>query len=687
MINRLRYKKVSSTLIVFAISMQLFSFIVLGQSLKNANPKMKVELDQELNPQQEINNENASKIAPDLEEKADELNYGFRSDETRKVIIQLDSKTPLNEMFGNRMSEEDQKAMFAREANITTVDSGILASDLVARRGTMNKVFKNIGLVSAELPLSEIHALAQSKNVSYISPDREVQSSGWHVAETSGANDASAGISGRRILGAGVGVAILDSGIDTTHKLMARMASPENQGNVVIPKNPGVVYSKDFTGQNLTTDNFGHGTHVATMLYGSWKNLGGKYRGTAWASNLFNLRVLNDNGVGVTSQVIAAIDWSIANKTTYNIRVLNMSLGAVVNDSYKTDPLCLAVRRATNAGILVVAAAGNDGKDTNGVKLYGGIHSPGSEPTAITVGAINTFGTDYRSDDQVASFSSRGPTRGYQIVNGVKKFDNLIKPDIVAPGNKLIGAASAPSQTKSNSLFNMHPSLKTGTTTGSSQLMYLSGTSMAAPIVAGIAAQLIEANPNLTPNLVKAVLMFSAQQINGANTLEQGAGIVNAEGAMEIVEVMKTSFARLSNGSTLLTRSLPRPNNTIGGETVYWGKGVITNHVFLSGDELMTKWQGMYGMGVLMSDGTPLSNGVFSRLTSLTTNGVLISDGVLTSDGVLMSDGGLFVSGILMGDGTSIGQGVLMGDGVLMCDSTPRASNAIFGDETQRMLP
>jgi subtilisin family serine protease len=151
------------------------------------------------------------------------------------------------------------------------------------------------------------------------------------------------------------------------------------------------------------------------------------YRGIAPAARLISLRVLDDNGVGTESSIIAALDWCIANKDAYNIRVINLSLGAVAADSYRQDPLCLAVRRAHDAGIVVVCAAGNMGKDAEGRKIYGGIHSPGIDPSVITVGASNTFGTDWRSDDKVTTYSSRGPTRGfYTDADGIKHYDNLI---------------------------------------------------------------------------------------------------------------------------------------------------------------------------------------------------------------------------------------------------------------------
>src|SRR5205807_8513139 len=113
-------------------------------------------------------------------------------------------------------------------------------------------------------------------------------------------------------------------------------------------------------------------------------------------------------------------------------------------DSYGNDPLCQAVRRATDTGIIVVAAAGNNGKSSAGEKIYGQIHSPGNEPSVITVGASNSSGTDGRSDDTVTTYSSRGPTRAYRTdENAVRHYDNLLKPDLTAPGNKIVGAAAA----------------------------------------------------------------------------------------------------------------------------------------------------------------------------------------------------------------------------------------------------
>lgn len=123
--------------------------------------------------------------------------------------------------------------------------------------------------------------------------------------------------------------------------------------------------------------------------------------------------MLDSQGHSSTSTVLSALEWVYSNRTTYNIRVVNMSLGAPALSSYKNDPLCLAVRKLVNAGVVVVAAAGNEGKDAFGRKQYGSIHSPGNEPSAITVGASNSFGTNGRADDTITTYSSRGPTRSF----------------------------------------------------------------------------------------------------------------------------------------------------------------------------------------------------------------------------------------------------------------------------------
>jgi len=141
-------------------------------------------------------------------------------------------------------------------------------------------------------------------------------------------------------------------------------------------------------------------------------------------ASLVSLKVLDANGQGTISNILAALNWIVANNKTYNIRVVNMSVGAQIRESYFTDPLTLAVKRVTDLGITVVCAAGNFGKNTLGALQLGGITAPANAPWVLTVGASSTNGSLTRNDDTMASFSSSGPTA----------IDFLSKPDLVAPG-------------------------------------------------------------------------------------------------------------------------------------------------------------------------------------------------------------------------------------------------------------
>ncbi len=152
--------------------------------------------------------------------------------------------------------------------------------------------------------------------------------------------------------------------------------------------------------------------------------------------------MLGDTGSGSLSDAIEGIEWVIFNARENNIRVMNLSLSTNSTQSWEIDPLCMAVRSAVAAGITVVVAAGNYGRLADGREVHGTISSPGNDPSVITVGAANFRGTLARTDDIMTTFSSRGPTRGSVTVNGVRRVDNLLKPDLVAPGNLVISAGA-----------------------------------------------------------------------------------------------------------------------------------------------------------------------------------------------------------------------------------------------------
>jgi serine protease AprX len=299
--------------------------------------------------------------------------------------------------------------------------------------------------------------------------------------------------------GSGITVAVLDSGI-SAHPALAQSV---------------IANVSTVTGDSSTDDGFGHGTHIAGIIAGSSSAALGVTNlysgGIAPGAKLVNVRVLGNDGLGWTSDVIAGIEWAIKNRDRYNIRIINLSLGHAVTEPSVTDPLDQAVFKATSAGIIVVASAGNSGKAANGAPVLGSITSPGNSPYAITVGAMNTKGTVDRSDDVMTTYSSRGPTR----------YELAAKPDVVAPGNKIVSLEAKGSTLATTYAF-LHSSGKP-----SNAYMQLSGTSMSAAMVSGGAALLMQANPGISLPQLKLALQTGATFMMDGGVLGGGAGSVN----------------------------------------------------------------------------------------------------------------------------------------------------------------
>jgi serine protease AprX len=361
---------------------------------------------------------------------------------------------------------------------------GISCPPLTLLGGVVNHVFSLINAVAGTMPAGDVTALSNQPNVSYISLDRPLLATLDYSAAAVGAPAAlSSGWDGT-----GIGIAVIDSGIDSHPDLL----SAQGQSRV--------VYRQSFIG-GVQYDDFGHGTHVAGIVAGSGatSNVPGSshvLRGIAPNANLLDLRVLDQNGSSSDSVVIAAIQEAVNLKSTYNVQVINLSLGRPIYESCAIDPLCEAAEAAWSDGIVVVAAAGNGGR--NG---YSTVLSPGNSPHAITVGAMKTLETYPRNDDLVASYSSKGPTY----------IDMTVKPDVVAPGN-LVVSLLAPGSTLANAFPEnvVGPSYYSSTSTGAPQYMRLSGTSMATPVVSGIVALMLQKDPSLAPDTVKARLMKTA---------------------------------------------------------------------------------------------------------------------------------------------------------------------------------
>ncbi|MEK7855225.1 MAG: S8 family serine peptidase, partial [Acidobacteriota bacterium] len=370
----------------------------------------------------------------------------------------------------------------------------------------------------------------------------------------------------------------------------------------------------------------------------------GAYKGIASNANVISLKALNNTGLGNTSWLLNALTWIQNNRTTYNIKVVNLSLGTNAIDTYTNDPICLKVKALANAGVVVVAAAGNLGKNySTGQKIYGMIHSPGNSPYAITVGASNSLGTASQADDTMASYSSRGPTRSYyRTSTGTAVYDNLIKPDIVAPGNKLV-SYKAPG----NLMSTLSPTLNLTTEALAADVdknMYMSGTSMSAPVVAGAAALLLQVNPNLTPNMIRMIMQYTAKPISGANTFEQGAGQLNIEGAVRLARSLRTDvdFQTLAKGTTMVPTGwvMPTTSTTIGGHTFPWSQHVIGKFTKISGANLVSQFQTVYKRENLLGDGITFASGNFSmNTTSHFTTGLTLNRYVTTSNGTALGAG------------------------------------------------
>jgi serine protease AprX len=367
-----------------------------------------------------------------------------------------------------------------------------------------------------ELPDGLLKKLSDHKDVFSVHDNRPTAAHNYRTSVTVGATTVRdfMGFTGK-----GIGVAVIDSGITAWHDDLT------NRTNKNFPYgNQRVAKFVDFVnGQTLPYDDNGHGTHVAGTILGNGYDSYGQKSGIAPDASLISLKVLDANGEGTIGNIIAALNWVAANARTYNIRVVNMSVGAFIHESYWTDPLTLAAKVVTDQGITVVTAAGNLGKNSAGQEQFGGITAPGNAPWVLTVGASSTMGTLTRLDDTMADFSSRGPTF----------IDFQAKPDLVAPGVGTISLAAPGSTFYATKLAYL---VQGSRPTGSAPYLALSGTSMASPVVAGSVALMLQANPNLTPNLIKAILQYTAQVYPGYKPLEQGAGFLNTLGAVRLAQ-------------------------------------------------------------------------------------------------------------------------------------------------------
>ena len=425
-----------------------------------------------------------------------------KPDQTVSVIVQKNSKTDLPEAQAEKLG-------------------GKISGDL----SIINSFY-------AEMTATAAVELSRSEAVHWVSLDAKIASTTCaQCVDTS--NLANSYISTIRadkvwnsstyLQGQGIGVAVVDSGINPNGDLYTKAGVNRQVANI--------RFNSDYN-QN-TSDGYGHGTHVSSVLGGDGSESNSKYIGVAPMVNIINVKVSNDDGSAKASDIIQGLQWVLNNKDTYNIRVVNLSFNSTVAESYNTSPLDGAVEILWFNKIVVVTSAGNQ---ANGV-----VYPPANDPFVITVGATDDKGTASLNDDVVASFSAYGTTS-----------DGVVKPDLVAPGKNIVARLVNTNM----GMAQAHPA-----NIISGNYFRVSGTSVSAPMVSGAVAILLQSEPGLNPDQVKYRLMSTANKTwSGYNSAKAGAGY------LDVYAAVKTSTKNTANTNTLPSQLL-----TTGTEPITWG--------------------------------------------------------------------------------------------------------------------
>src|SRR3954452_10452767 len=393
-----------------------------------------------------------------------------------------------------------------------------------------------IGGFSARVPADDVPWLSRLPGVVGVMPDlpTHVQSTpgtynnvpSVYKKTTGGSALANAGANGQ-----GVTVALIDTGVTWL---------PDIANAKQAVTDPLSLVQHDcinLTSEPTCDDSYGHGTFMAGIIAGNGAASNGKYVGMAPQAKIISLKISGASGASDVSTIIAAVQWVVQNKVTYNIRALNLSLGTDSTQSYTIDPLDYSVEKAWQAGIVVNGAASNRGPGA------GTISKPAGDPFVLTVGAIDDKGTNGLGDDVLSNFTGRGPTAA----------DGLAKPDVVAPGAHIVSLAAPGSGVSpdfpGSALSTNFPS------TMAAPYRRGSGTSMATAIVSGLVAQMLSANPSLTPDRVKFMLTATARDDESHDPMAVGAGVVYGAAALTAAPGMANVGVQWSTGTGPLAAS------------------------------------------------------------------------------------------------------------------------------------
>jgi serine protease AprX len=329
--------------------------------------------------------------------------------------------------------------------------------------------------------------------------------------------------------GEGITVAVIDSGIAKVadFNVKVRGGSPSR-----------ILRQMSFSPDSTTVnDVYGHGTHVAGIIGGNGKISRGDFVGVAPKVNLLSLKISDEQGMAYESDTVAAMQWVLENKDAFNIRVINLSVNSTMEQSYHTSPMNAAAEILWFNSIVVVASAGNNevGSGLDSINT-----APANDPFIITVGASDEGQTPERSDDAIAVYSAYGTTT-----------DGYVKPDIIAPGQDIISLLSL-----NSTWYYEHPER----VLANGDYFRLSGTSMAAPMVTGAVALLLQDEPELTPDQVKYRLMATGTPIVGS------AGDSTTYAYLDILAAVNGTTTASANTGTEASGLL-----WTGGQPINWG--------------------------------------------------------------------------------------------------------------------
>ncbi len=379
---------------------------------------------------------------------------------------------------------------------------------LVARLGgVVTQDLHIINAFAAEMKAQDAVALSRDPGVRWVSLDAPMERSGKPDRSTTTPDGTTSTTHVNTFLetlnvypvwnlglqGQGITIAVIDSGVSVDSDFS--LSGARNKSRLL----KQIVFCTNSTSSN---DVYGHGTHVAGLIAGNGSDSNGLYTGMAPQANLISLKIADGTGMAYESDVVNALQWVHNNQKNYNIRVVNLSLNSTVEMSYHLSPLDAAAEILWFNGIVVVASSGNK----IGSTINTANSAPANDPFIITVGASNEQGTNSFSDDTYASFSAFGTT-----------IDGFPKPDIVAPGKDIVSVLS-----KNSSWGISYPERLVGDW----EYFRISGTSMAAPMVSGAVALMLQAQPNLTPDQIKYRLIHSTVRTLSVSQSTQ-SGTVN----------------------------------------------------------------------------------------------------------------------------------------------------------------